>query len=47
MLRANVGLDDIGAVLRHRSVDTTALYAKVDLKMLEQVAQPWPAVASC
>lgn len=47
MLRAEVGLDGIAAVLRHRSVDTTALYAKVDLQMLEQVAQPWPEVASC
>ncbi len=47
MLRAGVGLDGIAAVLRHRSVDTTALYAKVDLQMLEQVAQPWPEVASC
>ena len=47
MLRADVGLEGIAAVLRHRSVDTTALYAKVDLQMLEQVAQPWPEVASC
>ena len=47
MLRADVDLEGIAAVLRHRSVDTTALYAKVDLQMLEQVAQPWPEVASC
>jgi integrase len=47
MLRADVGLEGIAAVLRHRSVATTALYAKVDLHMLEQVAQPWPEVASC
>jgi site-specific recombinase XerD len=47
MLRADVSLEDIAAVLRHRSVETTALYAKVDLHMLEQVAQPWPEVASC
>jgi site-specific recombinase XerC len=47
MLRADVGLEGIAAVLRHRSVETTALYAKVDLQMLEQVAQPWPEVAPC
>ena len=47
MLRADVSLEGIAAVLRHRSVETTALYAKVDLHMLEQVAQPWPEVASC
>lgn len=47
MLRAGVELEGIAAVLRHRSVETTALYAKVDLQMLEQVAQPWPEVASC
>jgi len=32
----------IGAVLRHRSVESTALYAKVDVDLLRQVAQPWP-----
>jgi site-specific recombinase XerD len=47
MLLANVGLEDIAQVLRHRSVETTGIYAKVDLHMLEQVAQPWPKEASC
>jgi site-specific recombinase XerD len=47
MLRADVGLEGIAEVLRHRSIETTALYAKVDLQLLEQVAQPWPEVASC
>ena len=47
MLRADVGLEDIAQVLRHRSVETTGIYAKVDLHMLEQVAQPWPKEASC
>ena len=35
-------LDPIGAVLRHRSADTTAHYAKVDVVTLRQIAQPWP-----
>jgi site-specific recombinase XerD len=47
MLRAGASLDAIGTVLRHRSVDTTAHYAKVDLAMLQEIAQPWPGDASC
>lgn len=47
MLRRDVGLEGIAAVLRHRSIETTGLYAKVDLRLLEQVAQPWPEVAPC
>lgn len=42
MLRQGSSLDVIGAVLRHRSVESTALYAKVDLRLLRSVAQPWP-----
>lgn len=38
MLRAGSSLDAIAAVLRHRSPDSTALYAKVDLVMLQRVA---------
>jgi integrase/recombinase XerD len=47
MLRAGASLDTIGAVLRHKSSETTAHYAKVDLGMLGSVTQPWPGVASC
>jgi site-specific recombinase XerD len=47
MLRQDVGLEEIAAVLRHRSIETTALYAKVDLQGLAQVAQPWPEVTPC
>ncbi|HKA30158.1 MAG TPA: tyrosine-type recombinase/integrase [Candidatus Binatia bacterium] len=42
MLRHGVSLDHIGLVLRHRSLDVSAYYAKVDLATLRQVAQPWP-----
>lgn len=46
MLRHGVPLNQIGLVLRHRSIDTTAYYAKVDVALLKQVAQPWPEVNS-
>ena len=42
MLRAGAGLPDVGQVLRHRSLSTTAIYAKVDRSALRQLAQPWP-----
>jgi integrase/recombinase XerD len=47
MLRAGSSLETIGTVLRHRRSQTTALYAKVDLAMLQQIAQPWPVGDSC
>jgi integrase/recombinase XerD len=42
MLRAGAPLTEIGQVLRHRSVRTTAIYAKVDRAILRTLAQPWP-----
>ncbi len=45
MLRKGVSLDEIGEVLRHRSPDTTAIYAKVDLNSLRTLALPWPGGA--
>jgi site-specific recombinase XerD len=42
LLRRGAGLAAIGQVLRHQDLATTALYAKVDLIRLRQVAQPWP-----
>ena len=47
MLRQGLSLDDIGAVLRHCSVETTAHYAKVDLTLLREITQPWPEGTSC
>jgi integrase/recombinase XerD len=42
MLRHGASLAEIAQVLRHRHVDTTAIYAKVDRVALRQLAQPWP-----
>jgi site-specific recombinase XerD len=44
MLRNGVPLDQAGLVLRHRSIDITAYYAKADVTLLQQIAQPWPEV---
>ena len=41
MLRHGVPLEKIGLVLRHRGIDTTAYYAKADVALLKQIAQPW------
>ena len=47
MLRQGASLASVGAVLRHRSPQTTAHYAKVDMGLLVEIAQPWPEVSSC
>ncbi|HEY6924094.1 MAG TPA: tyrosine-type recombinase/integrase, partial [Steroidobacteraceae bacterium] len=44
LLRQGTLLQDIAAVLRHRSIQTTQIYAKVDIGSLDQIAQPWPEV---
>jgi site-specific recombinase XerC len=47
MLRADVGMEHIAEVLRHRSIETTGIYAKVDFHLLKTVAQAWPEEALC
>lgn len=47
MLRQGASLQDIGALLRHRSIETTQIYAKVDVTALQSIAQPWPEAQSC
>lgn len=44
LLRQGASLEDIAAILRHRSIETTQIYAKVDIPSLRQIAQPWPEV---
>jgi site-specific recombinase XerD len=46
MLQKGSSLSEIGEVLRHRSPDTTAIYAKVDFLSLRALALPWPGGAS-
>jgi integrase/recombinase XerD len=47
MLRQGATLQQVGAVLRHRYLDTTAHYAKVDVQRLRDIALPWPEVFPC
>jgi site-specific recombinase XerD len=42
MQQRGVSLKELADVLGHRSLDTTALYAQVDLPRLAAVALPWP-----
>jgi integrase/recombinase XerD len=46
MLQNGSSLSEIGELLRHRSPDTTAIYAKVDFLSLRALALPWPGGAS-
>jgi len=45
MLNGGATLKEIADVLRHRSLDTTSIYAKVDWPRLSAIAQPWPGGA--
>ncbi len=42
MLSNGASLAEIGDILRHRQLQTTQIYAKVDVKALRTLAQPWP-----
>ncbi len=42
VLGAGADLFEVGQLLRHRNLSTTAIYAKVDLVRLRRLARPWP-----
>ena len=42
LLRDSTPLEVVSTLLRHQSTQTTAIYARVDVRMLREVAQPWP-----
>jgi integrase/recombinase XerD len=46
MLRAGASLPEIGQVLRHRRLLSTAIYAKTDVPALRTLARPWPTGAA-
>ncbi|MGH3702273.1 MAG: tyrosine-type recombinase/integrase, partial [Pseudonocardiaceae bacterium] len=45
MLAEGSSLAEIGQVLRHRRLHTTAAYTKVDIAALRALARPWPGVS--
>jgi hypothetical protein len=45
MVSAGVPLAQIGQALRHRSSISTAIYARLDVEALRDLAQPWPCAA--
>jgi integrase/recombinase XerD len=46
MIRRGASIPEIAEVLRHRSQSTTAIYAKVSLEALREVARPWPVAGA-
>jgi site-specific recombinase XerD len=46
LLDSGSTLKNVADVLRHRSLDTTLIYAKVDTPSLSAVAMPWPGSAT-
>jgi site-specific recombinase XerD len=46
LLEGGSSLKEVADVLRHRSLNTTLIYAKLDSKNLVAVALPWPGSAS-
>nr|WP_255209122.1 tyrosine-type recombinase/integrase [Paraburkholderia youngii] len=42
MIRHGASMAEIAEVLRHRSPDSTAIYAKVAFEDLREVARSWP-----
>ena len=45
MLAAGAPLTEIGQVLRHRRLLSTAIYAKADIQALRVLGRPWPGGA--
>ena len=46
LLASGCSLKEVADVLRHRSLNTTLIYAKLDSRNLGEVALPWPGSAA-
>lgn len=46
LLEQGSSLKEVADILRHRSLDTSLIYAKLDSRRLSAVALPWPGSAS-
>ena len=42
LVNQGASLKEVADLFGHRSLDTTAIYAKLDLAALREVALPWP-----
>jgi site-specific recombinase XerD len=42
MIQKGASLKEIADVLRHRDLDTSMIYTKINIPLLTQVAMPWP-----
>lgn len=42
LLRSGASFAEIGQLLRHRSIDSTRIYAKLDVEKLRELSLPWP-----
>ncbi|WP_292414981.1 tyrosine-type recombinase/integrase [Mesorhizobium sp.] len=42
LLRSGASFAEISQLLRHRSVDSTRIYAKLDIEKLRELSLPWP-----
>ena len=42
LLQQGASLQEIGLILRHKLIETTAIYATVDFEKLATLIQPWP-----
>lgn len=47
MLRGGATMETVATLLRHRSIQTTSIYAKVDTNLLSTVVQPWMGGEAC
>ena len=46
MVNSGSSIKEVADVLRHRSLNTSLIYAKLDLQLLAEVALPWPGSAA-
>jgi integrase/recombinase XerD len=46
LVSRGASLKEVADFLGHRSLDTTAIYAKLDLAALQEVALPWPTAVT-
>jgi site-specific recombinase XerD len=46
LLAGGASLKEVADMLRHRSLNTTMIYAKLDSRNLVEIAMPWPGSGS-